>query len=303
VSKQLTISPEELIRELSDLWEVDHGQPPGELIEDLARLRKRWFGPKVTPRRVGSQLAELEPQPLSGELRTRFDPPLVLSIGERRIVTPEGRVAIELLNEGNEVSTLNETLAKNQKLTDTYRGWSQERLEDEAKRRESMGYPTVAAVALILHLHGAKSREHALRLTTKDGEEVDRELLKPLEAFHTHVGQRPGLSYTFNNYHVGKAQARFGQEMIRREPSTGTLPVEIWIGAPSGQLLDAVAEELVIRRELTGAKALAAIRDLIDSYDGIQRRLRRKGCKRQADWPTDDLIGEMSERLRQVKKS
>jgi hypothetical protein len=121
---------EQLSEKLSELWQAAHRRPPGALRPDLA-AQHSYFDPVAQGRRLREAMLEIEPVDLpaglvAGEMRLDVD-------GQRVLITPEGRIALALLNNalqapGQEVQ-LNAELAWRQEheLLALYREWGRHR--------------------------------------------------------------------------------------------------------------------------------------------------------------------------------
>ena len=80
--------------QLEGLWRACHGQAPSSLRFDVELHRKRFFDPVSQGKRLREALSTITPDaPVSG-----LSPLHTIAVDDRRtLITPEGRVAIELL--------------------------------------------------------------------------------------------------------------------------------------------------------------------------------------------------------------
>ena len=121
---------ETLKRSLEDLWHACHHRPLGGLRSDL-ELHRRFFNPVAQGKRLRSVLLEIDPITLPDTVSATQ----VIEVDdERLLITPEGRIALELVARGLEGSgeeiALDEQLAhrRERELFALYREWGRHRL-------------------------------------------------------------------------------------------------------------------------------------------------------------------------------
>jgi hypothetical protein len=115
---------------LVSLWEACHHQPPAGVRPDL-ELHRRFFDPVAQGKRLRQALLSIDPLDLPGALSDAQALPVD---GQRWLITPEGRIAIELLGRALDVagddSQIDQAIAarRERDLLDLYRDWSRHRL-------------------------------------------------------------------------------------------------------------------------------------------------------------------------------
>ncbi len=126
-----SVDSSQLCRILDQIWHATMPAPIALLEDDLEHLR-RWFDPVAQGHRLRRELALL-PE-LTAEL-LNVGPPLVFVVdGRRRLVTPEGRCALELMlgaPPGGNVSdpTPDLLVPYDRLLASLYRDWSRHRID------------------------------------------------------------------------------------------------------------------------------------------------------------------------------
>jgi hypothetical protein len=120
---------EQLHNVLVSLWEACHHQPPAGVRPDL-ELHRRFFDPVAQGKRLRQALLSIDARDLPGRLS---DVQAIAIDAERTLITPEGRIAIELLQRGLDSAgdvELDQALAarRERDLLDLYREWGRHRL-------------------------------------------------------------------------------------------------------------------------------------------------------------------------------
>jgi len=121
---------EQLHGVLIDLWDACHHRPLAGVRPDL-ELHRRFFDPVAQGKRLREALLRIDPVALPGPL----DETQAITVDtERTLLTPEGRIAIELLARGLDASGgdvhVDQRLASRweRDLLALYRGWGRHRL-------------------------------------------------------------------------------------------------------------------------------------------------------------------------------
>lgn len=166
--EQLARSSAVHLREvLVDLWIACHGGPPAGVRPDL-ELHRRFFDPVAQGKRLREALLTIEPVPLLGPLP---DAQAVVVDGERILITPEGRVAIDLLERALDVpgSNVEIDLALAARwehdLLVLYRDWGRHRLRSVINLLgggdKPLQIPAIGAVLTLL-INRSDSPERAI---------------------------------------------------------------------------------------------------------------------------------------------
>jgi len=253
-------------------WRAMVGEPQ-EIDADLRRLAA-WFGPAATPAAVRRRVDATAAVSVGDMLLTRFNPPLALTAGGRTVITPEGRLALELLLEAEgDSDPVSLAVARDRRLADLYRSWSLQRVRMVDARRSGQARraeraPAVGLVVLLL-LHGAEDPERALVVERAD-EKLGVTLREMLAGFAEELTGRPSrFKEPVWGFPVACAQRRFAA--VRR---TAAHAVEhFWIDPRHREeLLDTLADELVVvRRGGTPKRADAAVRTLAATYERLDQ--------------------------------
>ena len=170
-------------------WAATVGRPPGELTSDLAACR-RWFDPVAQGQRLRRELSALPPLPLDiGDP----GPPFVLRIGpDKRLVTPEGRCALDLLQalrQGPRLAiTDGQLFAYDRLLAELYRDWTRHRLQSVVDLLTGSTKPLqvpAAGVVIALLVNRCTSERRALtRFASGSARDVvDGAFFTPVQAF------------------------------------------------------------------------------------------------------------------------
>jgi hypothetical protein len=269
----------ELRVELETLWHELFGVAAKELVPDLKKLRKDWFGPRVSLASLRKRIGDLKGS-TSVRLASGFDPPLVLRAGAGHVVTPEGRVALEQLRTEDGATTL--VVKEHPTLVETYREWSQEKLHQAVDGLEGRGelmYPVSIAAVIVLLCHGASSEDAALVIPRDAPGALVDALRAPLLAAAALIpgdDGEPGvvdLETPFEGYPVGRARTRLGHATLCRRPERGAqepgMPVTLWIPTSEHERVEGVlADELGVRRRaMSVADAEHAVKGIIAAYE------------------------------------
>jgi hypothetical protein len=177
--------------ELATLWEASVHEPCGELDADLDRLR-RFYDPVVAGRKLRERVLEV------AVIRsTEFAIPRqarVLVGPERMIITLEGRVLLELLDQALAATSASIVVLDDDRATallaavlDRYREWGRRRLEDVVRLMSGGKALQVPAIggAITLLVNRSDRPDRAIQ-RVPDGsarDEIDAAFRTPAEAF------------------------------------------------------------------------------------------------------------------------
>ena len=224
---------------LTRAWLGLFSRVPGGLNSDL-ELLKSYFHPIAQGARLRRLIANVP------EVDNGLGPLpqlLLFQIGERRgLVTPEGRIALEVLkrelgNDGDVVIDLTEIAWANRVVADLYRSWTRERLRDVASPDAPLQVPVVG-FALTMLVNGSVGREHALPIPRSDlqEEQLSRVIGPIVDAFVDAIRRqnrrepfrlRGGWIVTETTRHLFGAIDRDGDLLWVREDADERLPREL----------------------------------------------------------------------------
>jgi hypothetical protein len=174
---------------LSSAWQLQFGSRPADLDADLAALR-RWFRPELTGKIVRAQLAEL-PR-LALERPTGLpDAALIELPGARGLVTPEGRLLLDLVSGPSETISEEDLLGAHARLSEFYGAAYRERLLAIADGGDLR--PNTIGFVLFLILNGSIGPEQAFRIPDESEQETQlaAAVFNVLDAFAEGLGASP----------------------------------------------------------------------------------------------------------------
>jgi hypothetical protein len=262
---------------LTAAWVSTMGQTPGALADDL-ELAKRWFDPVAQGQRLRRELAEMRELPMALD---DPGPPWTLYVGSNRwLVTPEGRCAVDLLQQfphDREVWMIPEVAVTSydRHLGTMYRDWSRHRLESVVALLEGTTKPLqipAAGVVITLLVNGNVGEERPLvRFAAESARDVvDRAIFAVVNAFAdvlapSRRGKRDArLSSGWMLY---EARRRLGDALVL-EDFHGTTDGGVWIRADRvDHVIDVVTRDLARghRARATPSQFTAAFDALVDA--------------------------------------
>lgn len=211
---------QQLAEDLANLWQRQMRRPLGTVQEDLDELRT-FFDPLATGTRLRRLLAELDAIPA---VRSRWlKPPIVLQSNAERLITPEGRAILGVLqelldNSTDDIVAINPDLACaiEHSVYVRYREWSIRRLSDVLRLQTGMAQalplPSIASLLLLL-INGSRSPETALRRRSDPTEQdrLDASIGRIVAAFTDtlEAGRRNARHYSlYSGYAMTEARRR-----------------------------------------------------------------------------------------------
>lgn len=268
----------ELRRQLSELWRICVGAPLRDLSSDLEFCRK-WFDPVAQGQRLRKELSALPAVPSDLSIP---GPPLTFRVGEaKRLVTPEGRCVIDLLDAERASPVLVMSpellLPYDRLLGQIYRRWSRHRLDSVVGLLDGSDKPLqipAAAVVIALLVNRCTSEERALvRFAAGPGRDVvDRAFFAPVKAFHDALVPKHGPTRAhrlISGWMLYEARRRLGDGLIvmdARRPQDG----KVWIRSDQIEVIvSRVARDLV-----RGHRVRATPETLGGAFDALVDALR-----------------------------
>jgi hypothetical protein len=255
-------------RRLRGLWEAMFDRPPGELAEDL-RVLDSFFGAGAN-KGLRERVMSVRPAEEGPELQG-----LVIAVGDRVLVTPEGRVVLERLS--NHPVSADVAREQERVLLEFYRGAALVPVKRLAQRWTTPTSPMAMPVALLVLINGSVDAERALIADPKAERAIKEALRRPVVAFAKKVAKtNRGHSQTIDGYPSEQA-ARVLRPLMHRERRRGQA-VRLWI--PSSDIAAAIqriAEQVVRVQETPPELAIEALGDLLRSYEEERGTLAQQG--------------------------
>jgi len=285
---------------LEEMWKATIGSPPGELGSDLDKC-KQWFDPVAQGKRLRHDITQLQELPSN---LADPGPPFTILVGPgKRLVTPEGRCALELLSrlesEGPHIITDAQLTPYERRLGLLYRSWSRHRLQSVVNLLMGKDKPLqipAAGVVLTLLVNRSTAEERALtRFSSGSPKDlVDRAFFNSVEAFVRIL--TPGRKATTNNprllsgWMLGEARRRLGESLVVLD-SKGVEDRKVWISSGTEDMVvDIVARDLA-----RGHRPKVTLELLGSAFDALVDSLRR-------ELPTLAAFGLVHERPRDTQQ-
>ncbi len=285
-----------LLKELEQIWSDQTSTQTADLGSDLQSL-KEWFDPVAKGDRLRRALASA---PKGPETRSLPDPLIYRLSEDRCLITPEGRVAIEILRNalankavasGNRILPSSSADAFAVSLLDLYRDWSRQRLNDVSgllKSETSTLRPGAAGLLLVLLLNRNIGTDQALPLP-KDVDRrsiVEAAIREPALAWATEFTGRPASGASADLYRgwaIPELARRLGSGLHRENDVIYIEPnaVELAIG----RLLD----DLRARPTNARGRIPGAWNALLDAYGRSRPRLAGLGLAYERPSFTSEL--------------
>lgn len=269
-----------IVEALTTVWSESMGRPPGNLEEDLQASRT-WFDPVAQGHRLRREIAHLPSLP-----DDLLDPgsPLTVEAGQgRRLITPEGRCALEVLS-GLDPTRPGHVIADSQlvkydrRLALLYRDWSRHRLNTVLDLLAGESKPLqIPAAGVVIALLVNRCDDESRALTRFAGGEargvVNRAFFAPVDAFAdvlSSSGRRDRTNPRLvSGWMLYEARRRLG-EGLEVVDSRGGKDGKVWI-KPDKKLdvIDRVARDLA-----RGHRARATEDTFSRAYDALVAALR-----------------------------
>jgi hypothetical protein len=266
---------------LTELWTLTMGQPPRELGEDL-QLVKTWFDPVAQGQRLRRELALVADIPEGLDVPGE---PWTLEVGpRRRLVTPEGRCVVDLLESLNDERPLlvfseAHLVPYDRRLGNLYRTWSRHRLESVVALLAGTTKPLqipAAGVVISLLVDGCVGEDRALvRFAAESARNVvDRAFFAAVNAFAdvlapSRRGKRD--SRLISGWMLYEARRRLGDALVV-EDFHGITDGRVYIREDGiDQVVDVVARDLA-----RGHRARANPDRFATAFDALVDALRQE---------------------------
>jgi hypothetical protein len=269
---------EQMVDALVRLWQIAHDQSPGALRPDLA-AHHSYFDPVAQGRRLREAFLSLEPAEHSSAVLTT---PMFLQVdGQRFLITPEGRIALALLQQalsqqGTEV-VLDTAAARSyeRELLALYREWGRHRqrqvIDLMGGGRSPLQLPAIGA-ALTLLVNRSDSAERAITRFPKGeraAQNVDHAFFACAEAFANALGSADRAAKRKTTQKEGLISGWTLGEVRRRLPDALVLTKSaVHVAAnQQGPLMDLLVAELRRRKG-------ASIGGFEDAFDALLEAFR-----------------------------
>lgn len=269
-----------ILEGLTITWTACMGTEPGDLEDDL-RASRSWFDPVAQGHRLRREIAKL-PE-LSEEI---FNPgsPLTVDVGERRrLVTPEGRCALDILihldsSRLGHVISDSLLVTYDRRLALLYREWSRHRINSVLDLLAGESKPLqIPAAGVVIALLVNRCDEEARALTRfavgEAREVVDEAFFAPVQAFSDVLAPSGRRDRTnprlLSGWMLYEARRRLGDGLVVVD-ARGGRDGRVWI-RPDGKddVIDRVARDLA-----RGHRARATPETFAAAYDALVAALR-----------------------------
>lgn len=270
-----------LVDALRTTWFATIGRLPGCLEDDLEAAR-RWFDPVAQGQRLRRELGELDPLP--AEVLDPGEPLTFRVDDDRRLVTPEGRCALDLLESlprspsGHMIRETQISRYERQ-LGLLYREWSRHRLQSVVGLLSGHDKPLqipAAGVVIALLVNRCTSEERALiRFAGAPREVVDRAFFSPVQAFADILApsarRSRGNPRLVSGWMLYEARRRLGDGLVVIDARAGR-DGKVWIRPDAiDNVIDVVARDLA-----RGHRARATPDRFSEAFDALVAELRRQ---------------------------
>ena len=260
------------------LWNATVG-PLGSLQDDLEECR-RWFDPVAQGQRLRRELSELKSCPDVDSP----GPPLTLTVGpNKRLVTPEGRCALDLL-QGLPDETLHfitdlELVPYDRLLGNTYRDWSRHRLQSVVGLLQGSNKPLQipaagVVIALLANRCTAENRALTRFASGSRRDVVDQAFFTAVQAFADVLapGRRASRSARLvSGWMLYEAKRRLGDGLVMVDARAG-IDGKVWIRPEA----EAGVIDLVARDLARGHRARASSHQFATAFDALVDALRKE---------------------------
>lgn len=264
---------------LAATWFETVGAHPTDLESDL-ELCRRWFDPVAQGHRLRRELGELKD--LSDSIEDPGPPLTFYVTAKKRLVTPEGRCALDLLDRlpSSAPNALGDDLLipYDRILARLYQTWSRHRLQTVVDLLAGSTKPLqipAAGVVIALLVNRCTSEDRALARFSSGPkrETVDRAFFAPVQAFaDTLAPHRRGNRNDpklVSGWMLYEARRRLGEGLVVVDARGGT-DGKVWI-SPEAEpsVIDGVSRDLA-----RGHRARVSIESFDLAFDRLVAELR-----------------------------
>jgi hypothetical protein len=271
---------ESLVSNLSILWKLSMGEDPASLDSDLAATR-RWFDPVAQGQRLRRELPNIPqiPDDISDP-----GPPMTFAVSpNQRLVTPEGRCALDLLNhlsaEGSGYFVEESQLVPyDRRLAHLYREWSRHRIDsviDLLIGEEKPLQVPAAGVVLGLLVNRSTSSDRALKRFPAGAarDVIDDAFFAAVNCFAQTLSPKQRATRDpklISGWMLYEARRRLGDDVLIVEGSRPDVEGRLWINDTKQD----VAIDIVARDLGRGHRARVTPELLGDAYDALVSAFR-----------------------------
>lgn len=301
---------EQMAEALSRLWQAAHGRLPGALRPDLA-AQQNYFDPVAQGRRLREAFLDLEPVEIPRELLA--DSLLLAIDGRRSLITPEGRIALALLQQalerpGPEIELDGGAARRYEReLLALYREWGRHRqrqvIDLMGGGKNPLQLPAIGA-ALTLLVNRSDSPERAIKRFPKGerpAQHVDQAFFACAEAFANALGSAERAAKRKTGKKEGLISGWTLGEVRRRLPDALVLEKTAVYVATGQQeaLMDLLVAELRRRKGSSLGGFEEAFDALLAAFHAQSEVLAGYGLLFERPSNTEQLREELIRRWRQ----
>ncbi len=296
-----------LIAALTACWRAQFGSSPAELEDDLDRLHG-WFNPRATGARLRKLIDQLPDD--SAAIPAGADRLFLVIDSDRHVVTPEGRVILELMGRtpvNDDVCLLdpNEVDRAVDLLAETYRSWTSDNLRrvvDLLAGETETLRPAAAGLLLVLLVNRNTAPDRAIPRVLGDevrAREIEDAITGPASAWGRTFTSRSGAVRPFRLYQgweVGELRRRLGSQLHIGDDG-------IYVAGDPKAALARVESDLVRRPASFRAKVPGAFQALVSEYAQRRPVLRGLGVGHEVPSNTAAIEAQLVEAVSAVEPS
>jgi hypothetical protein len=270
---------EDLIHSLTLLWKLSTGLEINTLESDL-ELCRRWFDPVAQGQRLRRDLPGIPPLPPGSH---DPGPPLTFEVtSTQKLITPEGRCAIDLLKQLDPRQTVyvlddSATCYYDRVLGSLYLKWSRHRINSVVDLLRGEDKPlqiAAAGVVLALLVNRSTSPARALKRFPVGAAQdiVDAAFFRAVEAFSRTLAPKQRATRDpklISGWMLYEARRRLGEDLLIMETSRPDSGGNVWIDERRQEMaIDVVARDLSRghRTRITPTLLSTAFDELVDAF-------------------------------------
>lgn len=275
---------QKLLADLRSAWVAMTGRPAAGLQEDWDWLFATWFTPTISGEKLRTQISELPA--VTSEVDFVAADPLVIALADRkRLVTPEGRAAMDQLASvlAQQDGAAPEPIAAGTvgELLERYRRVGRHRLDDVVRHlagKAGRMHPLTAGTLLFLLINRATSPDRAIARPTDEAgrRHLDEAMTRPVSAFADAI--KPGVR---NARHISLYSGWMLSELRRRLGARLPRTDEVALAPGSEDFAVQFLARDLAKAKLPADTVASAFDALVQGYREVAPALAEHGLDRE----------------------